>query len=69
MSGVFVCDWLLSGAATADCDSPLVIHHPFTLSFKAYNLPFLQILPTTAFLFFFRTDNDRLTAFDPGQPG
>ena len=33
-------------------------HHPspFTLSFQAYYLPFLQILPAVAFLFFFRTD-------------
>ena len=33
----------------------LVIHHPLTPSFQALNLPFLQILPTVAFLFFFRT--------------
>ena len=33
------------------------IHHPFTLSFQAENLPFLQILPTVAYLFFFRTDS------------
>ena len=26
-------------------------------SFHAYNLPFLQIIPTVAFLFFFRTDS------------
>jgi len=35
----------------------LVIHHPLTPSFQALNLPFLQILPTVAFLFFFRTDS------------
>ena len=29
---------------------------PLTLSFQAQNLPFLRILPTAAFLFFFRTD-------------
>jgi len=28
-----------------------------TLSFHAYNLPLLHILPTVAFLFFFRTDS------------
>ena len=33
------------------------IPSPLTLSFQAYNLPFLQILPTVAFLFFFRTDS------------
>jgi len=37
--------------------STLIIHHPFTLSFQAQNLPFLQIFPTVAFLFFFRTDS------------
>ena len=30
---------------------------PITLSFQAYNLPFMQILPIIAFLFFFRTDS------------
>ena len=34
----------------------LIIHFPLTLLFQADNLPFLQILPTAAFLFFFRTD-------------
>ena len=34
----------------------LIIHHPFTLSFHAYN-HFLQILPTIVFLFFFWTDS------------
>ena len=29
----------------------LVFHHPLTLLFQAKNLPFLQILPTTAFPF------------------
>jgi len=29
----------------------LIIHHLFTLSFQAYNLPFLQILLTVSFLF------------------
>jgi len=33
-----------------------LFRHPLTLSFQAENVPFLQILPTTAFLFFFRTD-------------
>ena len=33
------------------------ISSPLTLSFQALNLPFLQILPTVAFLFFFRTDS------------
>ena len=34
-------------------------HHPspLTLLFQAWNLTFLQILPTLAFLFFFRTDS------------
>ena len=32
------------------------IPSPLTLSFQAYNLPFLQILPTVAFFFFFRID-------------
>ena len=34
-------------------------HHPspLTLSFQAWNLTFLQILSTLAFLFFFRTDS------------
>ena len=35
----------------------LIIHHPITLSFQAYNLPSLQILHTVAFLFFSRTDS------------
>ena len=29
----------------------VVFHHPPTLSFQTYNLPFLQILPTAAFRF------------------
>ena len=32
------------------------IPSPLTLSFQAQNFPFLQTLPTTAFLFFYRTD-------------
>jgi len=35
----------------------LIIRHALTLSFHAYNLPSLQILPTAAFLFFFSTDS------------
>jgi len=31
----------------------LVFHHPLTLSFQAYNLPSLQILPTAALPFFY----------------
>jgi len=34
-----------------------IIHHPFSLSFHAWNLPFVQILPTIASLFFFRIDS------------
>jgi len=33
----------------------LITHHSFTLSFQAWNFPFLQILPIVAF--FFRTDS------------
>jgi len=33
------------------------ITSPLTLPFQAYNLPFLQILLTVAFPFFFRTDS------------
>ena len=33
------------------------IPSPLTLSFQAYNFPFLHILLTVAFLFFFRTDS------------
>jgi len=43
--------WLFYSVAIAS-------HVPLTLSFRAYNLPFLQILPTVSFLFFF-----------PGFPG
>ena len=35
----------------------LIIHHPFTLSLQAQNFPFLQILPTIAYLFFSWTDS------------
>ena len=35
---------------------------PLTLSFRAWNLPFLQILPTVDFLFFSRTDSADSTA-------
>jgi len=53
----------------ADCQEPGLAPEPYTrqsnmgylfitltLSFQAQNLPFLQILPAVAFLFFFRTD-------------
>ena len=33
------------------------IPSPLALSFQAQNLPFLQIIPTVASLFLFRTDN------------
>ena len=35
----------------------VVFHHSLNLSFQAQNLPFLQILPTVAFLFFCGTDS------------
>ena len=35
----------------------LITHHPFSLSFQAKNIPFLQVLPIVAFLFFFRSDS------------
>ena len=35
----------------------LCVFQPFTLLFQASNLSFLQIRPTAAFLFFFRTDS------------
>ena len=34
----------------------LLTYTSLTLSFQALNLPFLQVLPTVAFLFFFMTD-------------
>ena len=34
----------------------LVFHHRVSLSFQAKKLPFLQILPTVAIVYFFRTD-------------
>ena len=52
----------LRGSTTARSAQPPVrtspsISHPLTLSFRAYNLPFLQILTTVAFLFDFRADS------------
>jgi len=48
----------LYGRYTANCHTYyyLLFHHPLTLSFQAWNIPFLQILPTAAFHFFFRAD-------------
>jgi len=37
--------------------------HPSTLSFPAYNLSFLQILPSIAFFFLFRTDSADFWAY------
>jgi len=39
------------------CDCVALLLSIHTLSSQAYNLPFLQILTTVAFLFFFRTDS------------
>jgi len=35
----------------------IVFNYSLTLSFRAQTLPFLQILRTVAFIFFFRTDS------------
>jgi len=45
----------------------LIIHHPATLSSQAQSLPFLQILSTVAFLFFFRTPRIPRTFTDTSE--